>query len=296
MTRYLFLFCFFILNCGFAEEKIVSCTFRGGLGNQLFQAAATLSFAWDYGYTPVFTKLDQAMSRVAPRPVYWDTIFHQLSLIPLGEERDFYLYAEESSLYYKPIEPKAEKMKLEGYFPSAKYFDRHREKILSMFQLPPDAKEEVEKRYRNIVSEENENTVSIHIRFDDTFINPVPGVIDFWREPFDSYYDQAIALFPGDVTFVVFADNCETSRNFIEKKLIGRRVVYSCGTDYLDLHLMALCRHNIIINSTYCWWGAYLNRNPNKIVVSPKYWQGRDNTPYRGDILMPEWTLIDNLY
>ncbi len=279
-----------------SNEKIVSCTFRGGLGNQLFQAAATLGFAWDHGYNPVFTKLEKSASLVSPRPVYWDTVFRRLSTIPIGADQNFSPFFEESFLYYTPIEPKAEQMKIEGYFPSAKYFDHHREKIVETFRLPSEQQSYVEKRYQQIVSEENRNTVSIHIRFDDTYLTPIPGVIDFWREPYNIYYDQAIALFPGDVTFVVFSDDCEKARNFIENKLIGRRVVYSCDTDYLDLHLMALCKHNIIVNSTYSWWGAYLNQNPNKIVVSPKFWQMKENTPYRKDVLMPDWTLIDNLY
>jgi hypothetical protein len=151
-------------------------------------------------------------------------------------------------------------------------------------------------RYQEIVAGGQAETVSIHIRLDDTFIAPIPGVIDFWKKPYDSYYDQAIALFPGDVIFVIFSDNCAWSREYMKEKLRGRRAVYFCDKDYLDVNLMALCTHNIIVNSTYSWWGAYLNRNSDKIVVSPKYWQGKGNTPYRPDILMPNWTLIENEY
>jgi hypothetical protein len=154
----------------------------------------------------------------------------------------------------------------------------------------------VENRYQEIVARGNEDTVSIHIRLDDTFIAPIDGVIDFWRKPYDSYYDRAIALFSGDVTFVVFSDNSAWSLEYMKEKLRGRRVFYVCDKDYLDLNLMARCKNNIIVNSTYSWWGAYLNRNPDKVVVSPKYWQARGNTPYRPDILMPNWTLIDNEY
>lgn len=205
-------------------------------------------------------------------------------------------YFEESSLFYRKIEPMGDRIQLSGYFISAKYFDHHREKILETFELPEQAKAIVASRYEEIVAQGNAETVSIHIRLDDTFIAPIPGVIDFWKEPYDRYYDEAIALFPGDVTFVVFSDNCAWSAEYMKEKLKGRRVVYVCGQDYLDLYLMARCKHNIIVNSTYSWWGAYLNRNPDKIVVSPKFWQAEGNTPYRPDILMPNWTLIENVH
>ena len=283
-----------------AKQKVVSCHVVGGLGNQLFQIANALAVAWDYGYEPIFPRILQSDSYLYPRPVYWDSMFHKIPTYDPREvsESDLHLtpYFEESSFYYKKINPENDRIKFSGYFISAKYFDHHREKIWEVFKLPAELEAENKLRYLEIVASGNEETVSIHIRLDDTFIAPIPGVIDFWKEPYASYYDQAIALFPGDVTFVIFSDNCAWSREYMKEKLRGRRAVYICGKDYLDVHLMALCKHNIIVNSTYSWWGAYLNRNPNKIVVSPKYWQAKGNTPYRPDILMPNWTLIENEY
>lgn len=286
--------CLLISGALAANERIISCEVVGGLGNQLFEIANTLAVAWDYGYEPIFPKISESNSRVSPRPVYWETMFHKLTTYRTSEDLGLEPYYDISGHFYKKIELIGDKIKLIGHFPSGKYFDHHRDRIIQTFQLPTKIKSEVEQVYQEIVNQENENTVSIHIRLDDTFQEPVAGVIDFWRKPYDSYYDEAIALFPGDVTFVVISDNCEWSFEYMKEKLKDRRAVYLCGEDYFDMHLMALCKHNIIVNSTYSWWGAYLNQNPEKIVVSPKYWQMEGNTPYRPDILMPEWTLISN--
>lgn len=292
------LFLFFVCNLTtlLASEKIVSAQVMGGLGNQLFQIANGLAVGWDYDYTPIFPRLMQAESRLAPRPVYWNTVFHKIQTHSMGEDLRLASYHEENSLRYRKIEPISDRIKFFGYFQSAKYFDHQREKILDTFQLPSELQAIVEQKYQEIVWKENDHTVSIHIRLDDTFATPVSGVIDFWRQPYDSYYDAAIAMFPGDVTFVVFSDNCDWSREYMKEKLKNRRAVYVCNEDYIDLFLMAHCKHNILINSTYSWWGAYLNKNPDKIVVSPKYWQKKENTPYRYEMLMPNWILIDNVY
>jgi hypothetical protein len=64
----------------------------------------------------------------------------------------------------------------------------------------------------------------------------------------------------------------------------------SLGKDYLDLYAISLCEHNIICNSTFGWWGAYLNENPNKKVLGPKIWFGHNlaNNDTK-DIMPKEW-------
>lgn len=91
------------------------------------------------------------------------------------------------------------------------------------------------------------------------------------------YYRKAIAEIKGkvkDPRFYVFTDNADwVRRNFtdFDYKMVEGNPVYGWGSHF-DMQLMSRCKYNIISNSTYSWWGAYLNANRNKIVICPNIW------------------------
>jgi hypothetical protein len=103
------------------------------------------------------------------------------------------------------------------------------------------------------------------------------------------YYKRALSLFdPETSIFVVFTNRPEKCRAMLDK--LPYNFIYIEGeTHYHDLYLMSMCKHNIICNSTFSWWGAYLNRNPDKIVITPKKWFYDKITTYEDDINPPEW-------
>ena len=105
--------------------------------------------------------------------------------------------------------------------------------------------------------------VSIHVRRGDYVNNPFyVDLID------DGYYERAIELFP-DEDFLVFSDDIE----FCKRYFIGRQFTFCEEKDEIkSLNLMAGCRANIIANSSFSWWAAYLNPNQNKKVVAPLAW------------------------
>ena len=80
-----------------------------------------------------------------------------------------------------------------------------------------------------------------------------------------------MALFPKDSLFVVTSDNIEFARRNIPTDW-GRVVFIEDELPYIDFFLQTLCKHNIISNSTFSWWGAWLNENSSKIVVRPRVW------------------------
>ncbi len=117
------------------------------------------------------------------------------------------------------------------------------------------------------------NRVSIHVRRASNPINPSEPA--YSENPFyvnlseTGYYEKAIALFPGD-KFLVFSDDMTYCK---EKWGNDERFEFSEGNNEIDdLNLMAACKSNIIANSSYSWWGAFLNSNPNKVIIYPNAW------------------------
>lgn len=167
----------------------------------------------------------------------------------------------------------ARKNGLDFYFQDPKWFEEYADEIRELFCEPslPISK------------------VSIHVRRGKNPINPTepayaenPFYVDLCKTP---YYQQATALFPEDTQFLVFSDDLP----FCKKFFLGDRFEFSGGDEWGDLMLMASCEHNIIANSSYSWWGAFLNRNPHKKVVAPKAWyaDGLERT-----VCPKEWTRI----
>lgn len=117
------------------------------------------------------------------------------------------------------------------------------------------------------------NSVSIHIRKGDgygtwnIFSNTCPR----------KYYDKALKYIKEHVVnpkFFIFTDSPEVIKEYLDLNdytLINWNPTSGKG-NYLDMQLMSCAKHNVIANSTYSWWGAWLNRNPSKIVIGPKYW------------------------
>ena len=117
------------------------------------------------------------------------------------------------------------------------------------------------------------HSVSIHLRKGDGY-----GTWNIFSNTCEKdYYDKAIAYIKQKVVdpkFFVFTDRPDLVKDYLD--LDNYTLVNWNPTtglqNYLDMQLMSCAKHNIIANSTYSWWGAWLNKNPNKITIAPKYW------------------------
>lgn len=249
----------------------------GGTGNQMFQIAATIGAA------------KKACSQyVIPRdtvnPSVWPSRFSHL--FPKNEHTNDWhwkTWKEPSHAYHET--PDGIKLIykgyiMDGYFQSWKYFHQFRDYILKVFKAP----EFIGKN----------GIVSIHKRMGDYTLYPTkhPIVPEY-------YIAKAILFFvqKGYNNFIVFSDEIDRCKKDINSdRFVDCNFIYSCSREPLDdLYLMASCEHNIISNSTFSWWGAYLNRNPDKIVVTPdeSNWFGPDNAHLNvDDLLLPEWHRI----
>lgn len=134
------------------------------------------------------------------------------------------------------------------------------------------------------------NTVSLHIRRGDYLNIPDYQVFNGLK-----YYYNTVSFFNSRVDnplYVVFSDDSDWTKANLSIKQDCLFVNCNSGKDaYLDMLLMSECNHNCIANSSLSWWGAWLNRNPEKVVVAPKYWFA--NKPSR-EIVPNSWMLLDN--
>ena len=102
------------------------------------------------------------------------------------------------------------------------------------------------------------------------------------------YFAQAASLFPEETLFVVFSNKmawCKANLSGIAKNI---RFIEG-ETHYHDFYLMSMCKDNIICNSSFSWWAAYLNRNPSKRVIVPSPWFAAEYKHDTRDLIPPTW-------
>ncbi len=114
---------------------------------------------------------------------------------------------------------------------------------------------------------------------------------DMYTQVGAHYFEKAIACFPKDVLFIVFSNQIDRCKK--ELAHIKRTLYFVEGEDYIhDFYLMSLCKHNIICNSSFSWWAAYLNPHPNKKIIAPHPWFTSTCYSNSKDLIPPEWTVI----
>jgi hypothetical protein len=176
---------------------------------------------------------------------------------------------------------------LQGYWQSFRYFTDYENELRQLFRFKNTLTEANALLASTII---NSNSVSVHIRRGDYVSNPVfaenLGACD------SEYYKRALGKIAIDLSepkLFVFTDDPTWAKSAINWPADTTHVDENLGhADIADLHLMSLCRHNIIANSSFSWWGAWLGNQPNKLVIAPKTWFKNDATPI-DDRLPPHW-------
>lgn len=193
----------------------------------------------------------------------------------------------------KPIDTKLLTLDLplyyDGYWQSEDYFKDIRAKILEEFQFPAFTGRNAECA-RLILGH---NTLSIHVRRGDFLNKPLYtgiGTLDYYKNAIRKMNDFAnidhVIVFSNDIKWcqLNLCDNLPPTTEYID---------WNTGLEsYNDMHLMSLCKYNIIANSSFSWWGAWLNNNPNKIVVCPQRW---DNSHSVQNPICNDWIRINSL-
>jgi hypothetical protein len=137
------------------------------------------------------------------------------------------------------------------------------------------------------------NSVSIHIRRGDYLHNKKNTSL--YATCNSKYYFEAIKIINSSVEkpfFFVFSDDIPWAKKIFKNMRNFKFITGNCGElSYIDMQLMSLCKHQIIANSTFSWWAAWLNKNDNKIIISPKNWFLKNNFD-TSDLIPATWLRI----
>lgn len=271
----------------------------GGLGNQMFQYALYLSLKEKgknvsldtsffyilkmhngYELEKIFN-LDSSYSNDSKLYTFYLRIIMKFRFYPfaINDRGDF----NHKVFTKKP-------MFLLGYWQSERYFENIQSTIKRSFQFVGIDKLSIE-FYKEIM---NCNSISLHVRRGD-----YEGLESVANICTTQYYLNAINYILARVdnpVFYVFSNDilyCE--RIFKDVNCSMKYVSNNINKDsYKDMYLMTGCQHNIIANSSFSWWGAWLNSNQNKIVISPNKWVN-DNELKNETIIPENWIRINSL-
>jgi hypothetical protein len=281
----------------------------GGMANQLFQYAAGYALA---KYHNVALKLDisyfQEMNEDTKRefelskfPIDYtiatqeeiDQVFKFRSmdyawnkLIPLGKKR---FYGEKKPGYYDSFFNLGDTVYLRGYFQSEKYFAKHKQLIIEQFKINTVNFKHLLPQAQTL---SNSNSVALHIRLGD-YLNPTLSGI---MAPFNlDYYKKAIALIKQKISnpsFYIFSDQINLAKELLDVEIDAIYVDASISKNAdQDFFLMQSCQHQIITNSSFSWWAAYLNQYPQKIVIAPQKWY-KDHFGDATNLFPDNWVVL----
>lgn len=177
-----------------------------------------------------------------------------------------------------------------GWFHTYHYFKDYESDIIDVFKFKDDIYSQALNNINKIRNNETYPIVSLHVRRGDYL------KVASLNLPI-SYYESAINIFLDmfDYSYfklLVFSDDIDWCKSNIK----GENVLFSeNNSDYIDMCMMSMCDHNIIANSTFSWWGAFLNKNKNKVVVCPKEYVGTSDNIHQflnGNYYPKNWTPI----
>ena len=264
----------------------------GRLGNQLFQLASTIGIARKCGFEVKFPldNMDVAATEHFKDGkilnITFDVpkafVFDEALLTNYNDIITDYIVNEQQFHFDESLFNISDNGDLQGYFQTDKYFKHIDSELRQLLTFKPH----IQELANNLFPTVNGSTISIHVRRGDYVY-----LQQFHPTCTPEYYLTAAQQF-SDVQpyFIIFSDDVSYC-----KRLFGdsENIIYINNEDpYIDLCLMSMCDHNIIANSSFSWWGAWLNNNKNKKVIAPKTWFGSAYSHNTVDLYCEDWILI----
>lgn len=287
----------------------------GGLGNQMFQYAAARALALDkhtWVYLDQSFLLEDAKGRWTQRE-YELGVFNiqykyersgRISFLARLNYNNWWKRLSDSELWFLPyrnfyqpdhsfhpeIATYPRNTYLHGYFQSEKYFLHHEQQIRKDFEFLEPAKDKNAELLNKIRSSE---AVSVHVRRGD-YVS-LAAASAFHGLMGVDYYKAGAEMIAGKTSkplnYFVFSDDPQWCRDNLSLPGETDYIDWNTGkAAFEDLRLMSNCKHHIIANSSFSWWGAWLNPSEEKIVVAPKQWFAEGSA--QDDIIPASWTRL----
>jgi hypothetical protein len=283
----------------------------GGLGNQMFQYA--LGKTYQVRRVSVMLDLEayntladvESLRRfelsifnitIPVMSTFFKNLFYSRNLLWRLFRRTCFFWIKivnESRMDYNSLYLNQSGAVLKGFFQSEKYFAQIENVIRKDFVFQAQASARNNGYIKQIIAS---NSISLHIRRTDYISDEIASKLQGALPP--DYYYKAIALVARTFTnpvFFVFSDDLVWTKEFL--KGFASEIIFVSGNtgsdSWQDLLLMSLCKHNIIANSTFSWWGAWLNVNSDKMVIAPSTWyKDAVANSYSKDLVPASWVRL----
>jgi len=282
---------------------MITCNLMGGLGNQIFQIFATISYAIKTRNSFKFTNEKTLGSgNVTIRNTYWESFFSRLKHFTTNTFPQMHLLRERDFTFNElPLsEMINNNILIYGYFQSYKYFESNYEIICRLIGI--EEMKTVLLKKKNYDSDFMNNTISMHFRIGD--YKPIQNNHPILKKEY--YYrsiNHILSCYKDldtKLTILYFCEDVDISD--VDKIIsylseIFPKLEFVRGDNELEdweqMLLMSCCHHNIIANSSFSWWSAYFNSSVDKIVCYPSVWFGKDLKHNIKDLCPSKWRKIE---
>jgi hypothetical protein len=262
---------------------MITTSLQGKLGNMMFQIATIETMGHLLGLLTGYPTVDRDIENLK-KPQACTSELHGEEYFKIFKNFDWHKNNDiphgsfnivKVPFEYTPIIPQDNTCYV-GYFQSEKYFP-DRDFVLNLFE-PADYISEQIKKYKDVVGT---NKASIHVRRGDYIkLNSIYHVLDL------DYYVNALSYLDimGITEYLVFSNDME----WCKENFKGDQFTFIQDNSFVELFLMSKCRHHVIANSSFSWWGAWLGNDPKRITIAPRKWFVKD-TPSSKDIIPESW-------